>query len=146
MFGFANAWQWILFIIVFAIACIIGGYRARGLDSPKKELSLLGSAINLFGVVALFVYVTQPFFFHYSYIPDELKTLQDARRTVTDLDSHLVTLNENLQNLKEGMNLLLGAFCFVVLPAIFSFARALVPAHLDGDPEEMISIFDTNKE
>lgn len=146
MFSFAYAWQWVLLLIVIVILTIIGGKRARGLDSPEKELSLLGSSITLFGVIALFVYVTQPFFYHYSYIPADLSTLEDARVMIKDLDSHLETVNENLQQLKGGLNLLLGAFCFVVLPSIYSLAKALVPNHLDGDPEEMISIFDSNKE
>lgn len=146
MFNLADSWHLWLLVFVIAIVAIIGRYKAKDLKTPEKELCNLRLSIILFGIVAFFALMTQPIFYHHSYIPADFKTLEDAREVIKDLDSDLKEVNENLEDASRGLSLILLALFVGVLPSILNFARAIVPVNPEDNDKDMISIFDRDND
>jgi len=127
MFNLADSWHWWLLLLAIAIIAIIGRYKAKDLRSPEKELCILRYSMILFGIVVGFVYVTQPLFHHYLYLPTDFNTLEEAHKVIRDLDSSLKEVNENLEQASRDLRLILLVLFVSVLPAIYNFSKAIMP-------------------
>ena len=123
-------------IVPFLVALIayvaVSWYKEKGLISPHKELHKLRSALVLFGLVAAFVYFGLPYFHYYSFVRDSL-TLADAQKVIQRQDEALKELDRNLDQLRQGLYLVGGVFCGAVLPAVYNFAKSLVPDNPRSD-------------
>lgn len=144
MFNVDNWWFWgSLVLIVIAISAI-ERRNGKELPSPKKEFHALRYSLILFCIVAVFFFLGSPFFYYYSYIPPEFKTLDDAYAIVKDQNAALSKLNDQLDQIKVSFGLLLLIFGTWVLPSIYGFAKAIA---LQNEPvhKDLISIFDENQ-
>ena len=143
-------WTFIFVLVVFVGLRYLSWYRSKDLPSPNKELTRLRFSILLFTIMFLpVIYSNWPSLsFYIPTFDAELKTIQDAQKTLVEQNEILQKLAEEIHSYNFYIFLFLAVLVGDVVPALYRFSAALVPGErIDDDIEEdkIISIFEEEK-
>ena len=129
MYSSIDLWAYGVLFAVLVSYTVYSRFQISKLVSPRKELVQFRYSFIVFGILAAFVYLWSPYF-SYSYsLPAaaEIDSLEKAARLIARQSEDLKEMAVGLNKLEHELSLLLVIFCMAVLPALYRFAKAIMP-------------------
>jgi hypothetical protein len=124
-----DLWAYGILFVVLVPFAVFSRFQISKLETPRKELIQFRTALIVFGIFAAFVFIWPPNF-PYSYSlpkPDDIDSLEKASRLMARQAEDLNEMAAGLQTLERNLSLVLVCFCGLVLPTLYSFAKAITP-------------------
>jgi energy-coupling factor transporter transmembrane protein EcfT len=131
MLSVRNGWHLAMLVAGIIIITIIAAFRTRNLPPKQEALRRLYYSFVAFGFLIMFLIFSLPDFYGFSYVPQEIKNLEEAQGILQEQSKNLEEMRDGLKELRYIIYLFLFSFIMFVLQSIYNFAKAVTPVETE---------------
>jgi len=125
MFSIHNIWHLVFLVAGVIVIAIVSAYRTRDLPPKQEALRKLYYSFVTFGFIIAFLIFSLPGFYGFNYVPQDIKSFEEAQRILQDQSKSLEEMREGLKELKHIIYFFLFFFGMIMLQSIYNFAKAI---------------------